>query len=163
MSQIIVIVCLIMIASAICCAMIYSIVKSTIFLAVISALLSILLFVIGCPWAAMFELSVCIGLVVVVCALSVSLTIPQRHEKERVEKHKKNFAVLPFILIFAGGVLLSVLLLSDFDLNVVDTAILSTDFKQVFWTTRQADILGHIIIILAGAMSVVMLFKESDK
>ena len=60
---------------------------------------------------------------------------------------------------------MAIVVISGFDLNLVapDATAAVDNFKDVFWNTRQADILGQIIIILAGAFAVAILFKESTK
>ena len=161
----IIFVCLILIvAVAIACTMLHSLLKSAISLAAISALLSIILFVSGAVWAAMFELSVCAGLVTVVFVSAISMTKSNRHSPESVAEHHKRFSVLPFLLIFSGMALVAVLSISGFSIqSTADPTAAMVGFKETFWNMRQADILGQIIIILAGAFAVVILFKERDK
>lgn len=165
MEQGIILVCLIlMFIAGIASAMFRSMLKSAISLAAISALLSIVLFVAQAPWAAMFELSVCAGLVTVVFVSAISLTTPNRRDEAHRREHRSRFAALPFILVFSGIVLIAFMVFTGFDItSVADPAATARTFKEAFWQTRQADIFGQIIVVLAGAFAVVILFKESDK
>ncbi len=146
-------------------AMFRSQLKSAICLALVSIFLAIVLFVMNLPWAAFFELSVCAGLVTVIFASTISMTTKDRKSDANEAEYHRRFATLPFILIFAGVALLAVVLMTNFDIQALtaDPALAATNFKDILWNTRQADILGQIIIILAGAFAVVILFKESVK
>jgi len=167
MEQGIIIACLILIVvAALACALFRSLLKSAICLAVVSALLSIVLFVSGAVWAALFELSVCCGLITAIFASAISMTKTNRHDPEQHQAHRRRFGALPFILIFAGLALIVAIQFTGFTVQPsmnMDTALMGSTFKEVFWNTRQADILGQIIVILAGAFAVVTLFKESEK
>lgn len=155
----------VMLIAAVATAMVRSRLRSAICLAITSIALSVTLFVLHAPWAALFELSVCAGLVTVIFASTISMTREDRKSKARVTEFNIRFAPLPFILLLAGVVLIAVVVMSGFDINTVatDTTVAVSDFKEVFWNTRQADILGQIIIILAGAFAVAILFKECNK
>lgn len=164
MEQGIIIVCLIlMLIAGLASAMFRSMLKSAISLAALSALLAIVLFIQGATWAAIFELSVCAGLVTVVFVSAISLTTPNRRDEAHMRDHRARFAALPFILVFSGIALIAVMVFTGFDVAAVADVSTALAFKDAFWHTRQADILGQIIIILAGAFAVVILFKESDK
>jgi NADH-quinone oxidoreductase subunit J len=165
MEALIILVCLILLfVFGVCSAMFRSMLRAAISLAVISALLSIILFVVGAPWAALFELSVCAGLVTVVFISAISLTTPNRADEAHMREHRSRFAALPFILVFTGIAMLAIMAVTGFNVIPSDQmAPVAGLFKEVFWQTRQADILGQIIIVLAGAFAVVILFKESDK
>ncbi|MEG1538182.1 MAG: hypothetical protein RR387_07875, partial [Clostridiales bacterium] len=77
MEQVIIIICLIlMVCCGVASAMIRSMIKSAISLAAMSALLAIVLFMLGATWAGLFELSVCSGLITVIFISAISLTVP---------------------------------------------------------------------------------------
>ena len=42
-------------------------------------------------------------------------------------------------------------------------AVTTTAEATVFWGQRQADLLGQIVIVLAGAIGILIFFKEGDK
>lgn len=153
-----------MVLSAVSVIMLRSMLKATISLALTSALLSIVLFFLGAHWAALFELSVCAGLITVVFVSAISITTADRHDDAHQRRHRSYFAPLPYILIFAGVALLAVMLLSNFHIEAARSLSASfADFKHVFWDTRQVDIVGQIALIMAGAFAVVVLFKERDE
>ena len=167
MNFILVFLLLCMVLSAVAAVMLRSLIKSAIALASASIFLTIVLFLIGAPWAAVFELSVCAGLITAIFISSISLTTP--YDKEELKAIKKErlqrFIALPFILFLTAILAGAYLVLNDISL-VSNTAIaVSTfsSFKETLWNLRQADILGQIIVILAGVFAVVILFKERDQ
>ena len=62
-----------------------------------------------------------------------------------------------------GAVLVIAALLTGFSLGSRGPVGSSASFDNVFWETRQADIFGQMIAILAGASAIVVFFKESEK
>ncbi|HOJ49080.1 MAG TPA: hypothetical protein PLD48_09510, partial [Bacillota bacterium] len=73
---------------------------------------------------------------------------------------KKQMKYLPYILIIAGIVIIVAALAGSVALP--GTAVESTeDFREVFWNSRQADILGQIVSILIGGIAVYVLMRES--
>jgi len=156
---------LLMLVAAAAAAMFRSGLKAAISLAVVSIFLSIILFLMGCTVAALFELSVCAGLITVIFISTISMTTKDRESEANMADHHRRFAALPFVLIFAGVALISVVMLTGFDVEstIGNVPAAEESFKNIFWNTRQTDILGQIIVMLAGAFAVVILFKESDK
>ncbi|MDO4581037.1 MAG: NADH-quinone oxidoreductase subunit J [Bacillota bacterium] len=147
-------------------AMFRSMLHSAVSLALLSATLAIVMMMMGATWAGLFELSVCAGLVTVIFVSAISLTQPIRRHPEHSEDHHRRFMALPFILIVVGVAMIATVLLGHFAVNPVlqpETAETAATFKEVFWGSRQADILGQIIVILAGAFAVVILFKEGSE
>lgn len=134
--------------------------KSAIGLAITSAILALLLFSMGGPLAGVFELSVCAGLITVVFISVISLTIPLAgaEAKARDRSRIKRFIFLPILLLIVGGSLYA--LRPHIDLPLSPTE-LETDVRQVLWNIRRLDLVGQIIIILAGVFGVVILFKDS--
>ena len=165
MNETILLICLAFIViAAIACAMFRSMLKCAVSLAVVSALLPCVLYLMGATWAALFELSVCAGLVTVVFASAISLTSTSRHQPANEEQHRKREAGLPYILIATGMMLMVVIAATGFHIEPqANAALVGLSFKDVLWNMRQADVLGQIIVILAGAFAVAILFKESDK
>ncbi len=164
MQGILIFLLILLVMGSVACVMFRSKVKAAISLALISVILSIIMFALGQFWAAIFELSVCAGLVTVVFVCAVSLTRPDRHNQEVEEAYHKKVSGLPVFMVILGIGLMIILTMGNFDFSVtVDAAAQVRTFNDVFWNTRQADIIGQIIIILAGAFAVVILFKEGDK
>ncbi len=155
---------LLMLGCGVAAAMLRSMIKSAISLALVSAALALFMFVVGATWAAVFELSVCSGLVTVIFISAVSLTSPNRKSPTQVALHHSRFAMLPLILILTGVIFIAAVLLGGFDVtSTADITQTSLPFREVFWNQRQGDILGQIIVLLTGAFAVVILFKEGGR
>jgi NADH-quinone oxidoreductase subunit J len=139
-----------------------SLLRSAIGLALVSAILTILLFRFDSPLAAVFELSVCSGLISVVFISTISLTEPMTMKE--VIKHMKDrltrFWYLPFIVVIVG----TALSLLDIRLDIkVPPPEIQKDVREVLWNMRQLDLIGQVTILLAGVFGVAILFKEGRK
>ena len=79
--------------------------KSAIGLAVTSAILSLLLFLMAAPLAGVFELSVCAGLITVVFISVISLTKPLTSAEARARDRSrvKRFIFLPILIVIVGA------------------------------------------------------------
>ena len=71
-------------------------------------------------------------------------------------------AILPYILILSGFLLVFIVLTAKIDLpyDKISEPV-SDSLSEVLWNSRQADVWGQIIILLTGAFAVVTLFKEA--
>ncbi len=137
-------------------------VKAAIALAVTSIILTILMFRLASPLAAVFELSVCAGLITVIFMSTISLTKPltAQQEEERLHSRAKHFASLPVMVIAAAAVMVFVGIPTNFTLPPAAPA---GDVRNVLWNERQLDLLGQMLVILAGCFGVLVLFKERVK
>lgn len=145
--------------------MLSSLIKSAIALAAASAALGIVLYEMGAVWAALFEISVCSGLVTVIFISAISLSNIDKKELGKVYEDKKRMSLLPVILIVSGVILVAIAMSAGIRLTPADAsaAVETSDhLRQILWNNRQADIWGQIIIILAGSVAVAALFKERD-
>lgn len=140
-------------------AMTRSLLRSAIGLALTSAMLTMFMFRLNSPLAAVFELSVCTGLISVLFVSTISLTHAlswdeiMRHMKERF----KRFWYLPIIL----AVVASALALIKVKTNLIlPPPEIERDPRVVLWDLRQLDVIGQVIILLAGVFGVVILFKD---
>lgn len=137
-------------------------VRAVVGLALTSAILAVIIYRLNSPLAAVFELSVCSGLISVIFITTVSFT--QRISKERFIIRKKErllrFLYLPFIIIVAGLLLVRYLKIPQFSLPLGDHL---TDVRLVLWNLRHLDLLGQAIILIAGVFGVVIFFKETNK
>jgi len=155
-----------LVASALVTVMIRDLLKAAVSLAVLSAVLTVILFLLKAPLAAVFELSVCAGLITVVFVSTISMT--KLRTKEQVAQHKeerrRRFRLLPAIVVavLCAGV---ALMLPHFRALLSGTVpeVAATADAAVFWSQRQADLLGQIVIVLAGVFGVLIFFKEGDK
>jgi NADH-quinone oxidoreductase subunit J len=142
-----------------------SLLKATIGLAVTSTLISILMFRLNSPLAAMFELSVCTGLITAVFVSTISLTKPLTHKEIlQISKDRiKRYWYLPVMLVVIGIALMLVKVKQDF--VIAPPAAVLDDVRTVLWSFRRLDLLGQVIILLAGAIGIVILFgeKKNDK
>ena len=140
-----------------------SLLKATIGLAVTSALISILIFRLNSPLAAVFELSVCTGLITAIFVSTISLTKPLTNKEIlQVSKDRaKRYAYLPIILVIVGITLILIKVKQDF--MPVPALPVPEDVRTVLWNFRRLDLLGQVIILIAGALGVVMLFEERKR
>ncbi len=139
-----------------------SLLRAALGLALTSVILAIIMYRFVSPLAAVFELSVCAGLISVLFISIISLT--RSMTMEEVLQHMKDrlhrFWFLPVLLII-GGIVLSFIRVTDIiKLPEPETV---TDVRAVMWNLRSIDILGQIIVLLVGAFGVVILFKEKVK
>jgi len=151
-----------LLVAGVCTVMISDLLLAAIGLAVSSAILTLILFHLGGPLAAVFELSVCAGLITVVFIATISLTKADSCEDERWEKLRilKRFVFLPLVVAIVGWRLA----VSGIHAERI-AAPLSGEVegvRQVLWFVRRLDLLGQILIILAGVFGVVVLFKGKD-
>ncbi len=139
-----------------------SLLRAVIALALTSIVLTAIIFRLGSPIAAVFELSVCAGLITVVFMSTISLTKPLTHMEtlEYTKSRIKRFWLLPVIIIIAGLGLVFVTIPFNFNIPV---AVSTESFRNVLWQERRFDLIGQILIILAGVFGVVVLFKHHSK
>jgi NADH-quinone oxidoreductase subunit J len=143
--------------------MLHSITKSAVALAAASVALGIIMYELGSIWAALFEVSVCSGLVTVIMISAICLSHEDKKDLPKVFKDKKRMSLLPIILIFAGIAFIAVAVWSKFALpGPNETTETAENFREIFWNQRQADIWGLMIVILTGSVAVSVLFKERD-
>lgn len=158
--DIIILICLV--AAAVWAVLTRSLLRAAIALALTSAILSVLMFRLGSGLAAVFELSVCSGLISVLFISTLSLTATQTseeritHMRERLKRFKYLIPLLAALGIGLG--LLSVKLW----LPLPGTE-LESDARRVLWHQRQPDLVAQVAALLAGAFGIVILFKERDQ
>ena len=137
-----------------------SLLKATIGLAVTSAILSIIIFRLGSPLAAVFELSVCTGLITVVFVSTISLTKPLTHKDILVlsKKRTRRFIYLPILLVLVTFLLIKAGIPIGLTMSTGESV---SNVTEVLWNMRQLDMFGQVILIIAGALGVVVLFTET--
>ena len=153
---------IILLIAAVWTVMTTRLIRAVVGLALASAVLSIIIFRLNSPLAAVFELSVCSGLISVIFLTTISFT--ERVSQDRLASRKAErfgrFWLLPFIIVICGIILSAVKFRIDFS---VPRAIIDTDVRNIIWNLRHIDLLGQVLILLAGAFAVVILFKEPKK
>jgi len=139
-----------------------SLLRAAIALAFTSAVLSILMFRLSAPLAAVFELSVCTGLVSVLFISAIGLTHSSACEEtvEYMTERLKKFRYLPFIIVAIGIALSFITVNLSLQLPPPE---LEGDVPTIMWNLRPLDIVGQVIILLSGVFGVVILFKEASK
>lgn len=143
--------------------MLRSMTKSAIALAVASATLGLIMYMLGSTWAALFEVSVCSGLVTVIFISAISLSNVEKKDLEKVYEDKKRMSFLPVVLIIGGVALVVIAIAMKISLPEAGTAAKEVDnLREILWNNRQVDIWGQIIVILTGSVAVVVLFRERD-
>ena len=149
-----------MVLAALWSVMSRSLLKATVGLALTSAIITMLMFRLGAALAAVFELSVCTGLITVVFVSTISLTKPLTH-KEITELSKdriKRYWYLPVIVALAAAGMAVLRIPKDFAMP--NLPAIAADVRVVLWNARQLDLFGQIIVIIIGALGVVILFEE---
>jgi len=164
MDEVVIYICLgLLYVFGILSVMLKSITKSAIALAAGSATLGIIMYTLGYTWAALFEISVCSGLVTVIFISAISLSNTDKKDIERVFDDTRRMSLLPFVLIAAGVILVTAALASGVSLPSAGNAEKAVeDLREILWNNRQADIWGQVIVMIAGSLAVVVLYKERD-
>ncbi len=132
--------------------------KSAIGLALTSVILTLLLFLADAPLAGVFELSVCAGLITVVFIGAISLTKPLDAAEARARDRSRirRFLLLPILVTVLAWLLFTLHPRLGLPLP---PALPGLEARDALWNLRRLDLVGQIVIILAGVFGVVILFK----
>jgi NADH-quinone oxidoreductase subunit J len=156
---------ILMMISTLWTVMCRSLIKATIGLAVTSAILTAIMFRLNSALAAVFELSVCTGLITVVFVSTISLTKPLTHKEiEELSKARhKRFGYLPIVIALAAAAIYFLKIPNDFS-DSSSMAIRSQGIPEdvciVLWNFRKLDLFAQIMLIIAGSLGVATLFEE---
>lgn len=137
-------------------------ITAAITLAVTSAASGVLMYLLGATWAAVFEVSVCSGLVTVIFISAVSLSNGDHTKLPEEYQDSRRMKPLPLILIVAGAALMLVAALTGFSLPGEAAAQAGLSFGETLWETRQVDVWGQMIVLITGTAAIVVFFKESE-
>jgi NADH-quinone oxidoreductase subunit J len=131
-------------------------------LAVTSIMVTLLMFRLNSPMAAVFELSICAGLITVIFITTISFVKTETQEEllETRKRRIKKYIALPVILIIVGFVISFVIKPMVLTLPAI---VPETNVADVLWNLRQVDLLGQAIMLLVGVFGIVVLFKEGQK
>jgi NADH-quinone oxidoreductase subunit J len=153
-----------LVVAAVVSAILSDLLKAAIALAATSAILSIIMFIMGAPLAGVFELSVCAGMITVVfiSACSMNRTRTREEGAQYQKERNRRFVMLPALLLALTGVMILVLRPRVTDVAPVVAAASGTGVQAALWSSRQMDLLGQIVIILAGIYGVIVFFKEKE-
>lgn len=144
----------------------FDLIISAICLALTSVILAIIIFQLNAPLAAIFELSVCAGLITVIFISTISLTkiaapgeAQAKPAQRLIERRWFRYMWLPIILLIVGSGLFLVMHIQPPQAGPVP----ATDIKTLLWNARPMDLLGMALMILVGVFGIVVLFKEKSK
>lgn len=131
-------------------------------LALTSAVLAIIIFKLSSPLAAVFELTVCSGLITVIFISTIIVVKPLTDEEllARRKERIKKYIYLPFILMIVGFLLSKMSMPTELKLPEV---LAETSVYNILWNLREIDLLGQIIILLVGVFGITILFKDDLK
>ncbi len=131
---------------------------SAIMLALVSVTVSLIFFSFRAPWAAVFELSVCGGLITILFIGAVSLV---RLEDEKRPGSRARFYALPLaaaIFAIAGW-----FYLPAFFAELADGAKIAPGGGYLgitLWSLRRPDLLGQLVMLAAGVFMIKSVFPR---
>jgi NADH-quinone oxidoreductase subunit J len=142
-----------------------SLLRAAISLGATSVFLALLMFRLDAPMAAVFELSVCAGLITVIFASAVSLMKLPDAAQVTEAGHERTRRYLPLLalLLLVGLVLAFLGLPATVPALPALPAQPAAGLGATLWGARQVDLLGLILILLVGAFGVVVFFKSRER
>ncbi|HNW45521.1 MAG TPA: NADH-quinone oxidoreductase subunit J [Elusimicrobiales bacterium] len=131
---------------------------SAMMLALVSVCAALILFAYNAPWAGVFELSVCAGLITVLFIGGVSLV---RGDYERNPEGRTAFCVLPLALaIFAIAAWFTVpgffAGMESWKLQAGPEGPIGT----ALWDLRRPDLVGQLVMLAAGVFMIKSVFPK---
>lgn len=129
---------------------------AALWLAGLSALTALIMYLLGAPEIAVIELSVGAGLITVLLAFAISMA-----EDESMPAPLVPRPIAWFLVILAGG-LLAWLILPEIPL-VSEQVAVDAPFVVQIWGNRLLDLIVQITIILAGVLGVLSLLGEKSQ
>lgn len=131
---------------------------SAIMLALVSVCVALIFFAHGAPWAGVFELSVCAGLITVLFVGAVSLV---RAEEEKHPEPRARFAALPLALGIAAIAAWFYLppFFNEFA-SWVRTGSGGGTIGLALWDMRRPDLLGQVLMLAAGVFVIKLIFPR---
>lgn len=137
-----------------------SLVGAAISLGLASLLLSVAMFAFAAPLAAVFELSVCAGLITVVFVSTVALTRQQSGEELAEATARRLQRYWPLLaLLVVGGLALVAAGFTGLPASTAPAEAVRT-VGEALWRARPLEILGQVLVLLAGVLGIVVLFKQ---
>ena len=152
----------VLVACALATVMTARVLRSAVGLAVTSAVLAVLMFRLQASLAAVFELSVCAGLIPVIFISVIGMT--QRLEPESLALRRRQklrlYGLLPILVLVACGALLATHIPMDF---APPGPVANQDARVELWDFRHVDLIGQVAVLAAAAFGVVVLVKGDDR
>ena len=134
---------------------------SAILLALVSVLVALIFFGFGAPWAGIFELSVCAGLITVLFVSAVSLI---RTVEEKSPEHRARFHALPLAL--AMFAIAAWFYLPPFLNELAGWArpgLGGGTIGVALWDLRRPDLLGQVLMLAAGVFVIKSVFPRRNE
>ena len=131
---------------------------SALALAVVSVLLAVVLFLQGANIAAVFELSVCAGLITVLFVSTVSLT---KDSDQQDESPLPRVFIVPMAAILLGVAWFAAQFVV-MRLPAAAAAPAAESFATAFWGVRATDLVGQIALILTGVFGMLATLRTKD-
>lgn len=136
---------LIILSSAIMAVMAKKLLNSAIMLAVMSIAVSLLLFSYNAPWAGVFELSVCAGLITVLFISAVSM---MKKEDTALKENRVKYVILPFlVLIVIIPSALYIMPYFEYMTNYAKYSSYNPKLGEIIWNYRGVDLIGQITLL----------------
>ena len=161
-----------MVLTALAAVLTRTLLMATVMLALTSVLLAIFLFVSDMRLAAVIELSVSAGLVTAIFASAIAMLKPTGDASEDSDvadagDGKKRsgrlmrYLPLPIILLVLAAAILY--LVGGTDVSLVKDLSPDGSTQMVLWGDRTLDIIGLILLILAGVLGVAALIRRREE
>jgi uncharacterized MnhB-related membrane protein len=128
---------------------------SAIWLAVTSALVAVMIYLLGAPHIAVIELSVGAGLVTVLFVFAINIA---GEESTRLHPQIPRQVAIPAVVLGFGLALVVVLR----SVGVISLPEALENISEILWDQRYLDLLLQIVLIFAGVLGVLGLLS-SDK
>ena len=128
------------------------ILSSTIYLACISAIISVVLYLMGAAQVAVMELSVGAGLVTVLLVYALSVVGEDALDPSSVIPKPLAIAVVMVVALLLGWMIYPAVQFDDH--------MASIDLASVLWRQRVLDVWIQIVLIFSGVMGVLGLLSE---
>ena len=159
-----------LLVAAVFAVCVYDLMPSAFLLAVASALVAVILYMLDMRLAAAIELAVCVGLVTAIYASAISLVRPAPTDK--TERSKANLSAakrawarrhipLPIILLVLTALVF--IFVPRLDLPINTSEVLSTSSQSILWGARALDIFGLGFLIHAGVLGVAVLIGPREE
>lgn len=149
------VICLVLVASlcAIRAARAVRLLHSALWLAGVSAAVTIMLYLIGAYMMAVIELSLSVGLITILLVFAISMV--GADSPDTPVSHQINLPLLAALLF----------LLLSLTLPQLPPQLPANEgsFSETFWQQREADVLAQISLIFAGVLGILGLLTEERK
>jgi uncharacterized MnhB-related membrane protein len=144
-----------MVVCAIQAIRVHRLLASALWLAGCSALVALLMYLLGAPEIAVIELSVGAGLVTVLFVFAINIA-----GEEALPIRRLIPRPLAWLLVAAAAGLLGWMILPG--LPALTAGTTQPDFANVLWGDRQLDMLLQVVLIFAGVLGVIGLLAEGN-